>query len=191
MKFPHQWTLLQISLIITMRRSSRNISDVVKCLLDEMTDDLTKVDRTGRQSCRSGSVAVLELLAVVSGCWVFWMSLVLVSDSQDKPRCNVDAAWTQSHIKRWVHCSSCCVVMVMVVIGYCCQSCLSFGLSLTECRYIHILSTCYDRYLNWKNLCVNKNCLGLTLFIHKTTCCLWLNLLCFCVLWFPKVRQLH
>ena len=40
----------------------KNISDVVKCLLDEMTDDLTKFDTTGRQSCHSSSVAGLELL---------------------------------------------------------------------------------------------------------------------------------
>jgi len=31
-----------------------------------------------------------------------------------------------------------------------------------------------DRYLDWKNLCVNKYCL--TLFIHKTICCLRRNL---------------
>jgi len=39
------------------------------------------------------------------------------------------------------------------------QSYPLFGSSLTECRYFHILSTFMrmsSRYLDWKNLCVNK-----------------------------------
>ena len=46
-----------------------------------------------------------------------------------------------------------------------------YGLSLTEWRYFHILSTCYDlsdRHLDWKNLRVNKN-IALALFILKIT----------------------
>ena len=53
-----------------------------------------------------------------------------------------------------------------------------FGFSLTKCRYFHILSTYYEpvwQILGLKELtCKQKYCL--TLFIHKTICCLRRNL---------------
>jgi len=51
----------------------------------------------------------------------------------------------------------------------------------------HVKLAFTDRSVS-KNLCVNKYCL--TLFNHKTICCLRQNFT-FCALWFPMVRQLH
>jgi len=64
-----------------------------------------------------------------------------------------------------------------------------FGFFLTECRYFHILSTCYEPVWDWKNLCVNK--ILFNVVYSQNNMLLTAKFVTFWVLWFPKVRQLH